>query len=61
MEHYDDDEDGDGGGGRPFGTGRPGMSFYRWGMLWRPCLCTNSLPACATQNISQSDAEGGQR
>ena len=28
MEHYDDDAE-DGGGGRPFGAGRPGMSFYR--------------------------------
>lgn len=28
MEHYDDDE-GAGGGGRPFGAGPPGMSFYR--------------------------------
>ena len=31
MEHYDD-EDGAGGGGRPFGAGPPGMSFYRCGL-----------------------------
>lgn len=30
MEHYDDEDDGEeGGGGRPFGIGPPGMSFYR--------------------------------
>lgn len=31
MEHYDDEDGGgDGEGGRPFGAGPPGMSYYRW-------------------------------
>ena len=38
MDHYDDDElgGGDGSGGRPFGAGPPGMSYYRCGRhKWR--------------------------